>query len=264
MGFPPQRRRDRLLRRLDGFYFRHFAAATVCISPECARQVEQVAGRPKGPRYQFIPQYYPDFLSRVKPVPLHSDRPFRILFLGRVEEFKGVFMILDMAERLEQEMPGQFAWKIIGSGSAEEELRRQAAARKLGSIVDIPGRFQDEATALATFGWAHAMIAPTTSQFFEGLAMVAAESILAGRPVIVSDVVPAWEVLGGAVIKCKTDSVSSFVEKIRRLATDAEYYAQHQRATADFQGQYYDAYGGLGNVLGRAILKLSSDDGDKS
>jgi len=259
MGFPPLRGRDKFLRKLDGFYFRHFAAATVAISPECARQVETVAGgRPKGPRTQFIPQYHPNFLSRVKPVPPYTERPFRILFLGRVEENKGVYMILDMAGQLEKEMPGQFAWKIVGSGSAEQELKQQVATRNLGSIVDIPGRFPDEATALATFAWSHAMIAPTTSGFFEGLAMVAAESILAGRPAILSDVVPAWEVLGDAVIKCKTDSVDSFVENIRRLATDPEYYAQHQRATKDVQGPYYDRSGGLGNALGRAISNLKN------
>ena len=47
-GFPPKRFVSRLLSSLDGFFFRHFAAATICVSPECERQVRKVAGTLKG------------------------------------------------------------------------------------------------------------------------------------------------------------------------------------------------------------------------
>ena len=256
MGFPPTRRMDRLLRWFDGFFFRHVAAATVCMSPECARQVLLLAPKPKGPLYQFRPQYRRGFLERAAPVPPHSARPFRDLFLGRIEEFKGVFMILDMAERLEKEMPGQFAWKIVGSGPAFEELQRQVAERKLSHIVEVPGRFASEQKALEAFGWAHAGIVPTTSKFIEGFAMTAAESVLAGRPVVVSAAVPAWEVLGRAAIVAETDNVDSFVAAFKKLAIDPDYYAECQRATLAVQEHFYDASEGLGAALGQAITNL--------
>jgi glycosyltransferase involved in cell wall biosynthesis len=258
MGFPPQRRLDKLLRSLDGVFFRHFAAATVAVSPECERQVRVVAGKTKGPVYQCRAQYRHGFLDRVHAVPLHSDLPFRTLFLGRIEENKGIFLILAVAERLEIELPGQFAWKIVGSGSASEELERQVSERRLGHMVQVEGRIPDEQKALETFNWAHAMIVPTTSTFCEALPMVAAESVLAGRPVVVSDVVPAWQVLGPAAIKAETDNVDSFVEAFRRLASDTQYYEECQRATAAVQSQFYDAQQGLGNVIGRAVLNLKS------
>ncbi|HXB61700.1 MAG TPA: glycosyltransferase [Acidobacteriaceae bacterium] len=257
MGFPPQRRLDRLLRSVDGFYFRHFAAATVAVSPECERQIRQVTGTPKGPIYQCRAQYRHGFLDRVSPVPSHQSRPFRTLFLGRIEENKGVFLILAVAERLEKELPSQFAWRIVGSGSAAEALARQVEDRKLGHVVRVEGRIPDEAVALETFGWAHAMIVPTTSEFCEALPMVAAESILAGRPVVVSTVVPAWEVLDGAAIKAETDSVESFVEAFRKLALDSSHYESCRQATLAVQAQFYDASNGLGNVIGRAIAKLN-------
>jgi glycosyltransferase involved in cell wall biosynthesis len=255
MGFPPHRRLESILRSIDGFYFRHFAAATVCVSPECERQIRKVAGKPHGPIYQCRAQYRHGFLDHVSPPPPHQSRPFRTLFLGRIEENKGVFLILDVAERLEKELPGQFSWRIVGSGSASEALERQVKERNL-TTVQIEGRIPDETKALETFNWAHAMIVPTTSEFREALPMVAAESILAGRPVVVSTVVPAWEVLGRAAIKAETDSVESFVEAFRKLASDPAFYAECQRATVAAQSQFYDASEGLGNVLGRAILDL--------
>ncbi len=253
MGFPPKRRLDRILRSLDGIYFRHFAAATVCVSPECERQIRKVAGKPHGPVYQCRAQYRHGFLDHLSPPPPHQSRPFRTLFLGRIEENKGVFLILGVAERLEKELPGHFAWRIVGSGSAFETLKHQVDERHLNNVVQVEGRIPDEAKALETFGWAHAMIVPTTSDFCEALPMVAAESILAGRPVVVSTVVPAWEVLGHAAIKAETDNVESFVEAFRKLASDPAFYAECQRATAAAQSQFYDAQQGLGNVLGRAV-----------
>jgi len=256
MGFPPQRRVDRLLRRLDGWFFRHIAAATVCVSPECERQVRMLAGKLKGPAYQCRAQYRENFLSRVQPVPDHSVRPFRVLFMGRVEQFKGVFLILAAAERLQAELPGHFIWKIVGSGAASEAVERHIQQRNLGQVVDLPGTLPNQEKALETLGWAHAMVVPTTSEFIEGLAMTAAESVLAGRPVVVSSVVPAWEVLGRAAIKVQADDVESLVDALRSLEQDAGLYCECQRATAAAQLQFYDRDQGLGAVLVRAIAAL--------
>lgn len=167
-----------------------------------------------------------------------------------------MFLILSMAERLEKELPGQFAWKIVGSGRASEALERQVGERKLGRIVEVTGRLPNEQKALETLGWAHAMVVPTTSQFSEGLPMVAIEAALAGRPVVVSAATCAWDALGDAAIRAATDSVDSFVEAFRRLARDPDYYDECQRATLAAQAQFYDRTRGLGAVLGRAISAL--------
>lgn len=253
-GFPPKRFARRLLSSLDGFFFRHSAAATLCVSPECERQVRKVAGIPKGPVYQCRAQYRLGFLDYVNSVPPHSLRPFRVMFLGRVEEFKGVFLILEMAEFLEKEFPGQFMWKIVGGGPALEQLRKQAEERQL-SQVEITGRVPN-AQLIEALGWAHAIVVPTTSGFCEGLAMTAAEGILAGRPVVVSTVVPAWEVLGAAAIVAQAENVDSFVNAFRQLLQNPDYYDQCQRATQAAQAQFYDRSQGLGAVLGRAITTL--------
>ena len=255
MGHPPRRAVDRLLRWTDGWFFRHVAAATVGVSPECVRQVRQIGRTLKGPIFECRAQYRTDFLDRVPPAE-RARHPFRVLFLGRVEEYKGVFLLLDVAELLERDLPGSFAWRIVGPGEAFNELQRRIAARGLGGIVQAEKPLSGEQAALETLAWADAMVVPTTSQFKEGLAMTAAESVLAGRPVVVSSVVPAAEVLGNAVLTAETDNAASFVAAFRKLALDPRAYAACQRATADVQAQFYDRAQGLGSVLMRVLAAL--------
>jgi glycosyltransferase involved in cell wall biosynthesis len=172
--------------------------------------------------------------------------------VGRIEESKGVFLILSMAEALERNLPGQLTWRIFGYGGATAELARRVEQRKLGHLIEIAGRLTRE-TVQEAYGWAHAALVPTTSQFNEGLAMTAVEAVLAGRPVVVSTVVPAWEVLGDAAIRASADDVDSFVTIFRRLVEDSGYYERCRQATMAVQEQFYDVSRGLGAVLGEAI-----------
>ena len=86
--------------------------------------------------------------------------------------------------------------------------------------------------------------------------MTAAECVLAGRPVVVSSVVPAWEVLGGAALKAEAASVVSFADAFKRLAFEPGCYEACRRATEAVQGQFYDRSRGLGNVLGGAVVRV--------
>ncbi len=256
MGYPPTRLLDRFFRRLDGWFFRHIASVTICVSPECERQVKSVAGKPKGPVLQCRLQYREGFLERVQVAPEPPLHPLHVLFLGRVEASKGVFLILDLAEQLEGQMPGSFAWRIVGSGSVEAELACKIKDRGLSGLVTLDGILSGEEQALQILGWAHAVIVPTTSRFIEGLAMTAVEAVLAGRPAVVSSVVPAWEVLGDAVIKADTDNIESFAEAIRKLAGNVEAYRSCLRAGSSVKGQFYDRSRGPGAVIVRAISSM--------
>jgi len=250
-GFQPRSFMQRFLSATNGFFFRHVASATVNVSPECERQVREVARKLNGAIYQFRAQYRQGIFDQVKPPRAHGVRPLRVMFLGRVEEFKGVLMIPEIALKLHREFPDQFTWKIVGGGRALEPLRNKIAALRLNN-VEVTGRLPN-ADLMEAFGWPHMMIAPTTSGFQEGLAMTVAEGVLAGRPGVVSTVVPAWEVLGDAAIVAQAENVDSFVEIFRRLLLEPEYYEACRRATTAVQGQFYDVELGLGAVLGRAI-----------
>jgi glycogen(starch) synthase len=140
-----------------------------------------------------------------------ADTPFRVIFAGRIEENKGVFDILDMAEALPH-----VDFSLCGDGDALPDLRRQIDARRLQNVT-THGKL-DRPHLLNRYLEAHVAIVPTRSTFEEGFAMVVAEAILLLRPVISSPVVPAAEVLHSAVLSVPTDDVGCYVDAIRSLS----------------------------------------------
>ena len=89
--------------------------------------------------------------------------------------------------------------------------------------------------------------------FTEGLAMTAAEAILAGRPVVTNPVVPALEVLRSACVEAKTDDAESHLEAVLKLATDADLYRSVCAACFQYQEQFYDRKYGLAQSLKTAL-----------
>jgi glycogen synthase len=254
-GFPPTRPIPRAIQRLDSFFYRHVATAVIGVSPECTRQVEQLTRGRHAPLYQIRAQFPRDYFARIPPPPPFEQRPFRIMFIGRVNRIKGVFDILEMARKVEARAPGQVRWEICGSGSDLEELRRRHGEMGLESIVHIRG-WTSLPDLIEVYARSHAAIVPTRSSFIEGLAMTAAEAILAGRPLITNPVVPALEVLRPACVAARTDDVDSHVEGVLKLISDREYYEDLRRACPGVAGPFYDREQGLAAVLKRIIEPL--------
>jgi len=139
------------------------------------------------------------------------------MFAGRIEENKGVFDILDMAEALPT-----VEFSLCGDGQALPDITRQIGARTLRNVKTF-GKL-NRPQLLERYLDAHLVIVPTRSNFTEGFAMVVAEAILLLRPVITSRVVPAAEVLPGAVICVDTDRVQGYIDAIQGL--NAETYSR--------------------------------------
>jgi len=254
-GFPPSRPAGRLLLWLAGWFWRHIAQATICVSPECERQVHAIAGKPRGRVFQYRAQFRRSLFESVAPRPPHELRPFRVLFVGRVEANKGVFDLVAMAERLNTLLPGQFEWHVCGHGSASAEVARQVRSRGLQDVVFLLGKL-DQGALRNEYGWAHLVVVPTRSDIGEGLSMAAAEAVLAQRPVVSSSVTPAIDVLGDAFVAAQPDDVESYVATIRRLAEDGTEYARRVAACRAAQQQFLDPENGLREALARAIASL--------
>jgi glycosyltransferase involved in cell wall biosynthesis len=252
-GYRPTKPIQRFVLWLDKYFWRHVPHAVVCVSPECERQVRALAGYTERPFYHTRAQFEPEYFSRVAPPPPHSQRPFRIMFIGRVNRIKGVFDILEMAENLERSVPGRVKWEICGRGPDLNALRSLHAEKGLDGVVDLRG-WTSLDDLVYVYGRSHASIVPTRSSFTEGLAMTAAESILANRPVITSPVVPALEVLRPAAVEANTDDVDSYVGQILKLIDDADCYQRMVDACPTLAAPFYDRNNGLTAVLHRILF----------
>jgi glycogen synthase len=251
-GFPPRRLVPRLVLWLDSFFWRFVPRATLCVSPECARQVETLTRGRSRPLLAVRAQFRGEYFAAIPPPPPHSQRPFRILFMGRVVRSKGVFDLLEMAERLEAERPGEVHFEVCGTGPDFEELARRRREKRLEHAVTLHGWTSLEALR-DVYARCHAAIVPTRSSFIEGLAMTAAEAVLAGRPLITSPVVPALEVLRPACVEAVTDDVGSYVAGILRLLDDAALHARLCAACPKAAAPFTDRSLGIAAVLERVL-----------
>jgi glycogen synthase len=98
------------------------------------------------------------------------------------------------------------------------------------------------------------VIVPTRSDFDEGFAKVAAEAILLNRPAICSSTVPAVEVLKNAVVEVASEDIESYVNNIRRLLADAQFYDSLCQSCPLFREQFLGGSQGLTSVLEKCIL----------
>jgi glycosyltransferase involved in cell wall biosynthesis len=203
-------------------------------------------------RFQFRKEYFQQFPEP----PPHEQRPFGIIFTGRIEKSKGVFDILDMAERLEQKYPKQFCWTICGQGSALDKLRESVQQRNLAHIVNLPGWIMPEQFP-DVYARSHVAIVPTTSQFGEGLAKTAVESVLAGRPVITNQVVSALEILRSACLEAVTDDIDSYVRVIEQLAQDKQLYEQKRATCPKVTHPFLDSSQNINAALRKSIELLT-------
>ena len=214
-GFPPTMG---LRQRVYRFVWRRSVWLTLAVSLACARQVRTIGGATI-PVKVFKPSFPVASFGNMPSPRDFSSTPFRVMFAGRIEEEKGVFDILDMAERLPS-----VEFSLCGIGLALPEVARRIEARHLKNVI-THGQL-NRPQLIERYLDTHLVIVPTRSTFAEGFAMVAAEAILLLRPVLASFVVPASEVLGSAMIVAETDNVAAFVRAIQLLCRDERSYAQ--------------------------------------
>jgi glycosyltransferase involved in cell wall biosynthesis len=105
-----------------------------------------------------------------------AHRPFRALFLSRIERDKGVFECVDAAARLG---PGAVRLVMGGDGSAKADVERHAARTGAGA-VEFPGYLSGRAK-IEAFVQADAFLLPS---YHEGMPNSVLEAMAFGLPVI--------------------------------------------------------------------------------
>ena len=111
--------------------------------------------------------------------PVFSGRNQRILFIGRHVRAKGIWCLLDVA----QAMPGR-TFVIVGGGEESETAQAEATRRGLKNIEWKGAVYgADLLLLLETEG---ALILP--SQWYDNMPLVLTQALLAGIPIVASDI----------------------------------------------------------------------------
>ncbi len=251
-GNRPKGYKDRIIQSLNGWFWRRVASASICVSPECMRQLNELTrNRTLGPIYVGLAQFNKGHFDRI-PAPPATRRPFHIMFAGRIEESKGVFDLVRVVEYLRQKGINDIRLEICGTGTAEQHLRQTVEESKLTNEIKILGRLnRDE--MLASYSRSHLVIVPTTSSFSEGLNKVVVEGILAHRPTICSSVCHAKDLLGDAIIEIPPGDIVGFADAIEKLYRSEEQYSDMVQECHLVGEKFYDRSYGWGNALAHAL-----------
>jgi glycosyltransferase involved in cell wall biosynthesis len=164
-----------------------------------------------------------------------ARRPFRAGFVGRLDQRKGVAVIIDALAHL----PGDIELDIYGTGPDQARLAAQVARLGLGERVHFRG-FIDHDRLPEVLRTLHVVCVPsqTTPGWVEQFGRVAVEAMACGLGVIVSTSGALGQVVeAGALIVDESD-VAGWAQTIAALANDDEAY-RLQCAAARQRAEHY-------------------------
>jgi glycogen synthase len=250
----PRGRVQRIVHRLDRPFWSRSAASILSASQSISRQIDYITNGTHRPIIDFLPTYRTGTFTQNLEAPTQK-KPFRVLFAGRIEANKGVFDLLEIARRFKTTGRHDIRFDLCGTGSAIEELKAQVQKGALEDRFNVHGHC-DRFAMKDMFLQSHVVVVPTTTDFVEGFNQVVVEGILAGRPVITSNVCPALEYVREAVTEVPPDDVDAYQAAIIALSENEALYEQKRIACVALQKQFYDESLGWAAAFRRAIHLL--------
>jgi glycosyltransferase involved in cell wall biosynthesis len=108
--------------------------------------------------------------------PVSELDPVRLLFVGRLDQQKGLDVLLD-ALTLTRDRT-RFRLRVVGEGPQGPRLQERVRDAKLDSLVSFCGRQTD---VVPWYAWSELVVLPSR---FEGMPNVVLEAMACGRPVV--------------------------------------------------------------------------------
>jgi len=177
-----------------------------------------------------------------------------IIYLGRVEEYKGVMDLPVLALELQNIGLYNFRIQIVGSGSAEEKLRNTINSFQLKNKISFLGSHEDVLPYLAA---ANILVFP--SWWEEPFGLVLLEALACGLSVVgyrsggspeILDAAPGAVLVEKKNVKQMALSIADIIEAgAYPNISDCIYYLEkkfnNEKTTQEFQNLYEDLAGKL-------------------
>jgi glycosyltransferase involved in cell wall biosynthesis len=146
--------------------------------------------------------------------PLEATAP--ILYVGQMEEFKGVGTLIRAYTLLSQEGWNGPGLQLAGGGTMLEGLRLDAESGSLAANVEILGPRNDAPDLMRN---SRCIVIP--SEWEEACAFVAIEAMASGRPVVCSDAGSLPELFDGKAIVVPKGDVRSLANALQLVCSEA-------------------------------------------
>lgn len=143
------------------------------------------------------------------PMPQMRERSTRLVYVGRLEENKGVLLFPELARALHQSFP-DLTLELAGSGPLARRLRQAGPALRLHGDLDRAG-------VRELLSRCDAFIFPSWYESF-GIAPLEAQAV--GIPVIASDLPALREALGDSAVFLPAHAPSDWARALEELLRD--------------------------------------------
>ncbi len=255
--YVPQSTTEKWRLKLARNFFAKHCAAVLAVSDDISKQIAQLTQGEHQPILRSFPAYRREQFEQISEPP-EKSRPFRVLFVGRVEPEKGVFDLLEIAKRYAAEARRDITFDVCGNGSALKSLRKAAKEARVDSFFLCHGHC-NKTKMREMFGRSHVVIVPTRTSFAEGFNKVVVEGILAGRPVVTSAACPNLSLLTPAIVEVPPNDVKAYGDALLKLCSDRKFYQQKRAACVPLQEQFYDLSRSWGARLKAVLLAIQED-----
>ena len=156
-----------------------------------------------------------------------------LLYIGRIESYKGVFDLLESCgERMRQDKTMRLVY--LGAGKDLSLLEKAIADRHMNQQAVCLGKVPHDALA-GFISRSYLVITPTQSRFPEGRCMAAMEGLIMGKPVIAPNFGPFPYLIEHehSGLLYKADSVEDLGRQISRALDDHDLYKRMCRGARD-------------------------------
>lgn len=209
-------KKHRFVRPVLKFLIRR-ADAVLSNSHFTAKKIKEIF-----PREVIISPYGTTFSNRLEKKDKDKVGKFRVLFVGRHIERKGIAYLIEAAKELP---PDRFEIRIVGEGDLTLALKKLAQKWKLSHVIFL-GKLSSEALALE-YALAHAFVLPAIVDSrgdTEGLGVVLIEAAENELPIVASPVGGISDVIVDCVtgLFAEEKNPKAIADAILRLEADEE------------------------------------------